>query len=188
MLKACFSPADIGLDGILVLPSFFLFFYFWLFFTRSDLCSSFFQLVGDLSELRDKKYGDVNGKVIVMNDEFGNLLILMNMIYDDDVNRNVQWKFLTFVIHMCNLVIIMFWMRRILEKKFWSDLSCCQDLGDELWVLLKSNFDWIVARTIEKFSFLPPGSCKWEGSDQRNGKRVSLIKKSTMMAMIKWWW
>ena len=24
--------------------------------------SSFFQLVGDLSELRDKKYGDVNGK------------------------------------------------------------------------------------------------------------------------------
>ena len=53
-----------------------------------------------------------------MNDEFGNLLILMNMIYDDDVNRNVQWKFLTFVIHMYNLVIIMFWMRRILEKKF----------------------------------------------------------------------
>ena len=89
-----------------------------MFFTRSDLCSSFFQLVGDLSELRDKKYGDVNGKVIVMNDEFGNLLILMNMIYDDDVNRNVQWKFLTFVIHMYNLVIIMFWMRRILEKKF----------------------------------------------------------------------
>ena len=33
--------------------------------------SSFFQLVGDLSELRDKKYGDVNGKVwigeIMMN-------------------------------------------------------------------------------------------------------------------------
>ena len=100
---------------------FHLFFFFSIsdcFFTRSDLCSSFFQLVGDLSELRDKKYGDVNGKVIVMNDEFGNLLILMNMIYDDDVNRNVQWKFLTFVIHMCNLVIIMFWMRRILEKKF----------------------------------------------------------------------
>ena len=31
---------------------------FLLFFS-----SSFFQLVGDLSELRDKKYGDVNGKV-----------------------------------------------------------------------------------------------------------------------------
>ena len=154
MLKACFSPADIGLDGILVLPSFFLFFYFWLFFTRSDLCSSFFQLVGDLSELRDKKYGDVNGEVIVMNDEFGNLLILMNMIYDDDVNRNVQWKFLTFVIHMYNLVIIMSWMlvKRIIEKKFWS--------------------------------FLSPGSCKWEGSDQRNGKRVSPIKNQQWW---RWW-
>ena len=91
---------------------------------------------------------------------------------------------MTFVIHMCNLVIIMFWMRRILEKKFWSDLSCCQDLGDELWVLLKSNFDWIVARTIEKFSFLPPGSCKWEGSDQRNGKRVSPIKNQQWW---RWW-
>ena len=35
--------------------------------------SSFFQLVGDLSELRDKKYGDVNGKVhliiIIVHDQ-----------------------------------------------------------------------------------------------------------------------
>ena len=119
MLKACFSPADIGLDGILVLPSFFLFFYFWLFFTRSDLCSSFFQLVGDLSELRDKKYGDVNGKVIVMNDEFGNLLILMNMIYDDDFNRNVQWKFLTFVIHTISSSSSFWcWWRGLLKRNF----------------------------------------------------------------------
>ena len=119
MLKACFSPADIGLDGILVLPSFFLFFYFWLFFTRSDLCSSFFQLVGDLSELRDKKYGDVNGKVIVMNDEFGNLVIMMNMIYDDDVNRNVQWKFLTFVIHTISSSSCFWcWWRGLLKRNF----------------------------------------------------------------------
>ena len=30
-----------------------------------SILSSFFQLVGDLSELRDKKYRDVNGEIII---------------------------------------------------------------------------------------------------------------------------